>query len=81
MAEVALTSFILFIIIIFFIFILFSNVGELNPGLCTCWADIFPLSYFFSPKYFLSLAVLDLNSGLYACKVALCCLSYIISPF
>jgi hypothetical protein len=33
-------------------FFWFSNVGELNPGLCTCWADIFPLSYFFSSKNF-----------------------------
>jgi hypothetical protein len=24
----------------------------LNPGLCTCWADILPLSYFLSPQYF-----------------------------
>jgi hypothetical protein len=24
----------------------------LNPGLCTCWADILPLSYFHSPKYY-----------------------------
>jgi hypothetical protein len=30
----------------------FSNVEELNPGLCTCWADIFSLSYFLSPKFF-----------------------------
>jgi hypothetical protein len=32
-------------------FFWFSNVGELNPGLCTCWADIFSLSNFLSPKY------------------------------
>jgi hypothetical protein len=32
--------------------IFFSNAGELNPGLCTCWADILPLSYFHSPKYY-----------------------------
>jgi hypothetical protein len=29
---------------------LFSNAGEMNPGLCACWADILPLSYFLSPK-------------------------------
>jgi hypothetical protein len=33
-------------------FFWFSNLGELNPGFCTCWADIFLLSYFLSPKYF-----------------------------
>jgi hypothetical protein len=69
-----------YLLTIFFFW--FSNVGELNPGLCICWADIFSLSYFLSPKYlFLSLAVLDLNSGLYVCKVALYCLSHITRPF
>jgi hypothetical protein len=32
-------------------FFWFSNVGKLNPGLCTCWADILPLSYIFTPIY------------------------------
>jgi hypothetical protein len=42
---------------------LFSNAGELNPGLCTCWADSLPLSYDVIPKYFfpLPLAVLGLE--------------------
>jgi hypothetical protein len=68
--------------LLYHFFIFFSNVGELNPGLCTCWADILPLSYFLSPKYyyyfFFTLAVLGLNSGLSACKAALYCLSHII---
>jgi hypothetical protein len=76
MAEVTLMP-----LIFFTIFYFFSNAGELNPGLCTCWADILPLSYFLSPKYyyyFFTLAVLGLKSGLYACKAALYCLSQII---
>jgi hypothetical protein len=48
MAEVTLMPLIFFTILKIF----FSNAGELNPGLCTCWADILPLSYFFSPKYY-----------------------------
>jgi hypothetical protein len=36
----------------FLFLIFFSNAGELNPGLCTCWADILPLSHFNSPKYY-----------------------------
>jgi hypothetical protein len=64
-----------------YFFFWFTNAGELNPRLCTCWADILPLSCFLSPQFFLFLAVLDLNSGLYACKVALYCLSHIAIPF
>jgi hypothetical protein len=63
-------------------FFLFSNVGELNPGPCTWWADTCPLSDVLSPKYFFFLWLYwDLNSGLCACKAALYCFSYIISPF
>jgi hypothetical protein len=50
MAEVTLMPLIFFTFI--YLFIYFSNAGELNPGLCTCWADILPLSYFLSPKYY-----------------------------
>jgi hypothetical protein len=78
MAEVMLMPFIFFTIFYFYLFI-FSNAGELNPGLCTCWADILPLSYFLSPNIIVfTLAVLGLNSGLYAYKAALYCLSHII---
>jgi hypothetical protein len=79
MAEVTLMP-----LIFITIFHFFSNAGELNPGLCTCWAYILPLSYFLRPKYyyyyyfFFTLAVLGLNSGLYACKAALYCLSHVI---
>jgi hypothetical protein len=63
-------------------FFFFSNAGELNPGLCTCWADILPFELLPQPQIllllFLTLTVLGLNSGLYACKAALYCLSYII---
>jgi hypothetical protein len=47
MAEVTLMP-----LIFFTIFYFFTNTGELNPGLCTCWADILPLSYFLNPKYY-----------------------------
>jgi hypothetical protein len=81
MTEVKLMPLIFFTIL--FTYLFFSNTGELNPGLCTCWADILVLSYFLNPKYyyyyyFFTLAVLGLNSGLYACKAALFCLSHVI---
>jgi hypothetical protein len=47
MAEVTLMP-----LIFITIFHFFSNAGELNPGLCTCWAYILPLSYFLRPKYY-----------------------------
>jgi hypothetical protein len=34
-------------------FFWFSNVEELNPGLCTCWADTLSLSYVFIQFFFL----------------------------
>jgi hypothetical protein len=46
MAEVTLMP-----LIFFTIFYFFSNAEELNPELCTGWADILPSSYFLSPKY------------------------------
>jgi hypothetical protein len=50
--------------------VFFSNVGELNPGPCTCWADTLQLSYVLSLKYLFLFFWLywDVNSGLYACK-------------
>jgi hypothetical protein len=48
MAEVVLMT----LIFLLLFFLKFSNVGELNPGLCICWAGFFLLNYFFSPKYF-----------------------------
>jgi hypothetical protein len=50
--EVTLMPLIFFTIFYFIFLFFFSNAGELNPGLCTCWADILPLSYFHSPKYY-----------------------------
>jgi hypothetical protein len=65
--------------LIFFTFFFFSNAGELNPGLCICWADILPLGTSSAPNiyiFFFTLAVLGLKSGLYACKAALYYLSH-----
>jgi hypothetical protein len=39
--------------IFYFIFYFFLvMLGNWTQGLCTCWADILPLSYFLSPKYY-----------------------------